>query len=45
MSFVYLKPIFVKASLMLEVRKLSSFKPIALADFSDLEVFRLLTIF
>ena len=36
---------FVKASLVLEVRKLGSSKPMTFATFQALEVFRLLIIF
>ena len=43
-SFIYLKLIFIKANLVSKVRKLASSKPMAFADFSGLEVFRLLMI-
>ena len=36
MSFIWLDPIFVKASLVLELKKLGSSKLIVFADFSGL---------
>ena len=44
MSFVYLELIFVKVSLMSEVKKLSFSESIIFATFQTFEVFRVFTI-